>query len=287
MRLSKQRLWLLGGGAVIVLAAAAFSILQIQMGKSVGAPALMARYVLDLPTDPLARQWGQAAAVKLPLSALSTPGAAAREVTVRALTDGRRLAFRVEWPDDSQELTTLRPQDFADAAAVQLADGNIGVCMGQADQFSHIWQWKADWQYGSREMKTQYPNLYTDGYQIGDQKLFDEPLFTSPAAAVGNIRSLVKHTSNVEHLIAGGFSTLTTAPATLQTVSGNGAWNKGTWSVVFVRDLGTPENDYPLAPGTAEQVAFAVWHGNQMQRDGMKYTTGWATLTVNPGGARK
>ncbi len=276
-----KRTWLIAIGVVILIAAAAIpAISKLQLGKPVAAPALSARYAASLPTDPWDAAWNKTAAVKLPLSAVSTPGAKPGEVSVRALSNGQQVAFRMEWKDDSQEVTTLRPQDFADQAAIQLADGTIGICMGQADRYAHIWQWKADWQYGSREMKTQYPNMHSDSYTIGDKELFTEDLYSRPAAYVGNLRAQPKHESPVENLVAGGFSSLTTAPEPFQKVQGSGVWKDGKWAVVFTRGLAAAEGDLSLDPTKPAQVAFAVWDGKLMQRNGMKYTTSWASLSI-------
>lgn len=290
--MKKPRFWIITAGLLLLVVAAAIPVLKqipalsnLQMGKTVAGPALLARQVAEIPADPWDATWNDVAALQLPLSVVSTPGAnPTHEVTVRAVTDGKQVAFRIEWADDSQEVTTLRPQDFADQAAIQLADGDIAACMGQADRYAHIWHWKADWQYGTRDLKQQYPNLYTDGYWIGDQELFTEDLFTRPAAYVGNLRAQPSHDSPVERLVAGGFSSNTTAPAPFQNVRGSGVWKEGRWAVVFVRDLQGPEGDLQLKPGAPTQVAFAVWDGKYMQRDGMKYTSGWATLTVPKGG---
>lgn len=282
--LTRRRLLLAAGLLVLVAGAVVPALYKIELGKSAAAPAVVARYAPELPADPWDPAWRRAPAVRLPVSVVATPGARPiRDVTVRALNDGKRVAFRLEWADDTQEVTTLRPQDFGDQAAVQLTTGPVNVCMGQAGRYAHIWHWKADWQYGSRDMKRQYPNLYTDGYSVGDRVLWQEDLFTRPAATVGNLRARPAHDTPVEHLIAGGFSSLTTVPdPKMQNVGGSGVWRSGKWAVVFVRELAAAgEGDLALVPGEPAQVAFAVWDGKQMQRDGMKYTTTWATLTLD------
>jgi len=279
-----RKQWLMGGVALVLIASATgLGIWQIGLRQPVADPVIIARQVRggDLPTDPWSSAWKKASAVVMPLSITSTPEATAKNVQVRALTDGTNLAIRMEWDDSSQEVRTLRPQDFADAAAVQLSGELSQVCMGQLDMAVHIWQWKADWQEGSREMTAQYPNMLVDGQFDGEGKplaLFGEDLFARPAYAAGNARAAVVKENPVEHLVAGGFGTLT--PAGPHPMQGKGVWQKGKWAVVFVRPLVGDPGDVTLAAGRPLQAAFALWDGKLQQRNGMKYATNWAVLQV-------
>jgi len=269
------------GGAVLlglVLLAAGLSIYQIGLKKPAGAPTVIVRQMPAIPADPWDKAWTKRTAVLLPLSIVSTPGAAARQVNVRGLTDGTTLALRVEWADSSQELYTLRPQDFGDQTAIMMTDVMSQACMGQLDIPVHIWQWKADWQYGSRDMLTQFPNLYADGYWSEDGKqLLTEDLFSRPAFAAGNPRAAFKKENAVEHLLAGGFGTLTSAGPS--PMVGKGVWQDGKWAVIYTRPL-KAAGEVTLAPGAPLQAAFAVWDGKLMQRDGMKYVTSWTVLQM-------
>ena len=93
---------------------------------------------------------------------------------------------------------------------------------------------------------------------------------------------------SVEDLNANGFSTLTTQIH--QDVLGNGVWEhsgslKGgcctgpTWRVVYKRALQTQDpNDVQFKLGMSVPVAFAVWDGQNVERDGMKAISTWFTL---------
>lgn len=77
-----------------------------------------------------------------------------------------------------------------------------------------------------------------------------------------------------QNLIADGFGTLT--PAAKQDVLGTASYDNGIWTVVFRRSLRNAEgDDVPLLKkaGTKLPVAFAVWNGGNMERDGFKAVT--------------
>ncbi|HYG60032.1 MAG TPA: ethylbenzene dehydrogenase-related protein [Symbiobacteriaceae bacterium] len=279
-RFTKKQL--LAGAAVagLLLAAAGLSLYRYGLRKPVATPTIVVRQAAgELPLDPWAPAWKKVSGANMPLSIVNTPGAVARQVKVQALTDGTNLAMRLEWADNSKDVTTIRPQDFGDAAAFQLSDRLVNACMGQLEGLVHIWQWKADWQEGTRDMRAQYPNMLNDGFHDDTGKaLLTEDLFTRPAFVAGNKRAAATKDSPVEYLVAGGFGTLT--PAGSYPVQGKGAYDQGKWAVVFVRPLKGEQGDVTLAAGAPLQAAFAVWDGSQMQRDGMKYVTNWAVLQM-------
>lgn len=282
MKISRRGLIWAGVIALLVVAAAIPALQQIPTSQPVAAPVLKAQAAAGaLPADPWAADWAKAPSTTMPLSVVNTPGANTRDVKVSAITDNQQIAFRLEWTDDSQETLTIRPEDFADAAAIQLADSTFNICMGQTDRYAHIWHWKADWEHGSRDLKAQYPNMYRDDYWNEGQRVLTEDVFQRPAATVDNLRALPAHETPVEHAIAGGFQSLTSHA--MQNVSGSGIWQDGKWAVVFVRDLARGgEGDFSFAGGEGLQVAFAVWDGKLMQRDGMKYVSTWASLELPP-----
>lgn len=280
-RLTRRQMviWATAGGLLLV--AAGLSIYQFGLRQPVATPTILVRQAkADLSLDPWNASWKRVSAVTMPLTITSTPGAKTRDVSVKALTDGTNLAIRMEWADDAKDFTTLRPQDFGDQAAIQLSDQIANACMGQVGMNPvHIWQWKADWQFGSRDMKTQFPNIVNDGFH-DDQgnALLTEDLYARPAFVVGNTRAAEAKEKPVESLIAEGFGTLTAAgPHPMQS---QGEYQNGKWAVVFIRPLAGEPGDVSLTAAAPLQAAFAVWDGQFMQRDGMKYTTTWVVLQL-------
>ncbi|HLN61375.1 MAG TPA: ethylbenzene dehydrogenase-related protein [Symbiobacteriaceae bacterium] len=268
------------GIGLLLLLSIGLAVYQSGVRKPVANPTVIVRQAKTaLPADPWDAAWKKVSAVTMPLAQVSTPTAPVRNVTVKALTDGTQLAIRLEWPDPSKDVLTLRPQDFGDAAAMQLSDQIYNACMGQLDGMVHIWQWKADWQEGSRDMKTAFPNMLVDGFTGPDgQPLLTEDLYARPALVAGNARAAATKEQAVEHLVAGGAGTLTAAGP--HSLVAKGGYEKDRWAVVFVRPLQGAPGDVTLAAGQPLQAAFAVWDGQLMQRDGMKYVTQWAVLQL-------
>lgn len=282
LRRFSRRQWLVGGALVaLLILSVALAVAQQGMRRPVANPTVLVRVEKALPADPWASAWRKVSGVVMPLSVVSTLNPIGGNVQVKAVSDGQQIAIRLEWKDESQELNTLKPQEFADAAAIQLAGGVTNACMGQLDAPVQIWHWRADGHPGARSMATAYPNMRVDGFTDDKgQKLFTEDLFARPALVVGNRRALPDREGKAENLVAGGFGTLTTAeqhPATVQAT-----WKEGRWAVVFVRPLQGDGGDYSFTAESTLQAAFAVWDGKQMQRDGMKYITDWAVFQLKP-----
>lgn len=283
------------GLGLILALAAVLTLFKVPLASSQGLTLVAAEVTGDLPTaDPSAAAWQTATAVDVPLSAQNVTRPMLLEtriksVTARALYNTSQLAVLVTWQDDTQNASMVRVQDFRDAVAVQfpLVDGQPFFCMGQAGGNVNIWHWKADWQAdiaARQDMETLYPNMYTDMYPFAAGDLPAPADYTDvnyvPALAANNLFAAV-HPSPVEDIIAGGFGTLTAQDAAAQNVQGYGAWQDGTWRVIFVRDLASAEtNDVQFAAGKAYFMALAAWDGANNERNGQKSTSQWLTLQL-------
>lgn len=89
--------------------------------------------------------------------------------------------------------------------------------------------------------------------------------------------------SSVEDLIGGGFSTLTTKEKQGR-VQGKAMWKDGVWHVVMRRPLSNEEqeNEAKLIPGRVQTVSFAVWNGENKERNGQKAVAPWFQLVIDP-----
>jgi DMSO reductase family type II enzyme heme b subunit len=67
-------------------------------------------------------------------------------------------------------------------------------------------------------------------------------------------------------------------------VQGNAVWEQGRWQVVFKRSMETrdPDNDASFGPGRMQTVAFAVWNGENKERNGQKAVAPWFQLIIDP-----
>jgi hypothetical protein len=208
------------------------------------------------------------------------------EVFVRALTDGQRVAFLLEWADATTDDAT-KPAHFADACAVQLpADVAPDVPapqMGEPGRRVEITYWRAAWQAtvdGRPDtIQALYPGASIDHYPFEAPPLRDEPVAQqemakryAPARAVGNDMSGARQRA-VQDLIAEGPGTL--APAAEQVSMGSGARTETGWTVMLARPL--PKQ---LEAGKRAQVAFAVWDGAQGEVGARKMRSAWVPIAV-------
>lgn len=244
--------------------------------------AIHVRRVSKLPTDPLDRAWENLDPVRVPLNPLWPEPNQVYAVAVSALTDGKRLALLLQWRDELPQNTAIRVQDFQDAAAVQFSlSGNYGfIGMGDAQNPVNLWQWKAGWQAeverGVPAMEQVYNSMHVDAYLRN----------FSTAADARNVISQ-PHTSPVEDANARGFGSFTAQPMSEQNVQGKGLWHDDAWSVVFLRDLKSRQaDDVKFLEGKAVPVAFAIWNGEQQDRNGRKMVSNWYQLVLDRRGTQ-
>jgi len=86
-------------------------------------------------------------------------------------------------------------------------------------------------------------------------------------------------------LIGGGFSTLTSKKAQGK-IKGQAEWKHGFWRVVMTRPMSQEgmdiENEAILRAGRMQAVAFAIWNGENLERNGQKAVASWLQLAVDP-----
>jgi hypothetical protein len=218
------------------------------------------------------------------LLAPSTP-----EVRVRALTDGTRLAVRLEWPDASAN-DVPGPAKFSDACAIQVptaATADVPAPqMGEAGRPVEITYWRASWQATvdgrPDDVKALYPGAAVDGYPFdaaslaqGSPEQVAMAKRYAPARALGNDLAGPRE-QPVQDLVSEGPGTL--RPAERARSQGRGRRTASGWSVVLVRPL--------AAGGSGEMprsIAFAVWSGENGEAGARKMRTGWVPLRIEGG----
>jgi mono/diheme cytochrome c family protein len=232
-----------------------------------------------LPVDPADPVWETMDPTRVTLNPLWPEKDLIYAVAVRAVYDSKRLAILCTWKDPAPNGAPVRLQDFQDAIALQFSmNGNTPFLgMGDANNPVNIWQWKAGWQQeadGERQdMSDLYPAMHVDTYFATSYRT---------AIDAGNPVS-VPHRSAVEDANAHGFGTLKSQPAAGQNVSGKGVWRDGSWSVIFVRELKSKDaDDVKFGVGKQIPVAFAVWDGQNRDRNGRKVVSNWHKLVLQP-----
>jgi Ethylbenzene dehydrogenase len=223
----------------------------------------------DLPAEPEDAAWAKVSPMTLPLSGQVItrpvwPEPSARALTVRSLHNGTEIAFLLEWQDNTKN-DRLTPGTFRDGVAIglPLGDAPSFFCMGQLDHYINIWHWKADWQSDIDRRAAKASEKARDG--------------------VRTFEVIPRRVSSVEDLIGGGFSTLTTKEKQGR-VQGKAVWKDGVWHVVMRRPLVSEEqeNEAKLIPGRVQTVSFAVWNGENKERNGQKSVAPWFQLIIDP-----
>ncbi len=227
----------------------------------------------DVPAFPSDPAWESIAPLPIPLSGQIItrpvwPEPSARAISVRSIHNGKEVAFLIEWQDATKN-ESLTPGVFRDGAAVALPLGEAPAffCMGQLDHYVNIWHWKADWQ--------------SDVDRRAARKKESRRKRKGPR----RFEVIPRRPSSVEDLIGGGFSTLTSKQRQGR-VKGQAEWKSGLWRVVMKRPLTVQgddlENEAMLVPGRLQAVAFAVWNGENKERNGQKAVASWMQLQIDP-----
>jgi hypothetical protein len=250
-----------------------------------------------LPQHPDDGVWRQAVPVNLHLMPTWWRAERPEELTVRGLHDGREIALQLVWADATHDATAMRPQDFRDAAAVEIASQPDPpfFAMGERTEPVDIWMWKserqADLEVAFQDLEKMYPNLGIDSYPNLLKSPLEQPhrhaltLASDPtfvtAWGAGNIVSDPTRHSAAEELTASGFGTLRARPIPDQTVTATGVYGTRSYRVLFRRSLGgKAKGAVRLRPGTTVPVAFAVWNGSAGDRNGKKSVTIWQELEI-------
>ncbi len=225
----------------------------------------------NLPSSPDDDVWSETPSLTIPLSGQIItrpvwPDPTAQALVVRSVHNGADVAFLLEWRDNTKN-DRLTPGTFRDGVAIglPLGDAPAFFCMGQLDHYINIWHWKADWQTDIDRRAAR-----TAGRKESGVRTFEV---------------IPRRISSVEDLIGGGFSTLTTKEKQGR-VQGKGIWKDGIWRVLMHRPLGSeePETEAKLIPGRVQTVSFAVWNGENKERNGQKAVAPWFQLAIDPVG---
>lgn len=217
------------------------------------------------------------------------------EVEVRAIHDGRTIAFLLRWEDASRD-DGLAVTAHSDACALQFPVKGKALpffFMGQPGLPVHILHWKAwrsrDAEEGRQGVHTAYPNMTVDMYNFDypeKHPLTDMPQETKdiflPARAADN--PVARGAAGVvEELNAEGYGGDMVAKKTAHS-HGEAFWKDGRWTVLVRRPLAV---DDPLsvafAPGGRMQVALAVWEGGRRESGARKAVSpAWAEILLEP-----
>jgi len=271
-------------------------LLSVLVGCQQSQPAPMPPEIIIIstsavPEDPSDKAWQAVPeyTAKLLLQDLVDPRLmepSTQEVRVRAITDGKEVAFRLQWNDPTKD-DLPGPTGFCDACAVQLPAKIEPTVpppqMGELGRQVEIVYWNAAWQATvdgrGDSIKDIYPNAAVDHYPFQAKPLEEDPntqhamaLRYAPARALGNQMAGPRKTP-VQDLIAEGPGTLT--PVKTGGSHGRGQRIQDNWAVVLIRHL--PAG---LGESAGSQIALAVWEGSHSEAGARKMRTGWIPLKL-------
>lgn len=210
------------------------------------------------------------------------------ELRVRAMSDGTRIAFLLEWSDGTRN-DTPGVSRFSDACAVQLPariDADVPAPqMGEPGRPVEVSYWRAFWQStvdGRPDtIAAIHPHAAVDHYPFeapslpaGSPEREEMARRYAPAQALRN-EMAGPRTRSVEDLVAEGPGTLRPGEARSD---GLGRRVDGGWAVVVTRPLPAA-----LPAGHRAQVAFAVWEGGNEEVGARKMRSVWVPLLLEGG----
>ncbi|MEQ2010351.1 MAG: ethylbenzene dehydrogenase-related protein [Limisphaerales bacterium] len=238
--------------------------------------------IKKLPADPTDPAWEQWDTARIPVNPLWPEPNTIPAIAVRAVHDGKRIAILLQWRDGIANGAPIRVEDFQDAVALQfsMTEATPFLGMGDANNPVNIWMWKAGWQQamdGPRpDVDTAHPSLHVDKY-------FETRALFRTAEAAGNLQASPTLKSPVEDANARGLGSFKSQSAASQNVGGKGVWRDGFWNVIVTRELKSRDaDDVRLGVGKPVPVAFAVWDGQQRDRNGRKEISNWYKLVLDP-----
>lgn len=267
--IDSSRFHLLGFFSSLIVVAGVLGAFGIPLVSSEGMTIRSYLIQGDLPNAADDADWRKISPITIPLSGQVItrpvwPEPTVRALTVRSVHNGTEIAFLLEWQDNTKN-DRLTPGTFRDGVAVglPLGDAPAFFCMGQLDHYINIWHWKADWQ----------SDVDRRAARASEKK----------EGGVRTFEVIPRRVSSVEDLIGGGFSTLTTKEKQGR-VQGQAVWRDGVWHVVMRRLLVSEEqeNEATLVPGRIQTVSFAVWNGENKERNGQKAVAPWFQLSIDP-----
>ena len=235
--------------------------------------------VKKLGLSPDSKAWDATPAtdVNLTRQRLTVPkgGGSVQTVTVKALHNGKQVAFKLNWKDGIRNLEN-GVDAFRDSIAlafpVKVSEYAPSPFMGDENNPVNIWQWGSDWQAakdGTRNLSSRQP--VTNGVWK----------FPKDMQILQNRYPGMPENSPVTEYVSAGFGSLTRQ--TVQNVAGKGIYRNGGWSVVFIRKLEQlEEGDALFVPGEKTLINFAVWNGSRQEVSSKKsISLFWLPLSLD------
>ncbi|MBV6340576.1 ethylbenzene dehydrogenase-related protein [Candidatus Magnetobacterium casense] len=215
-----------------------------------------------------------------------------KEMFVQSINDGKYIAFRLTWKDDTKD-DVLKITSFSDAAAIQFPLSSEQLpeyFMGEPKKPVHIMYWRAwrskDQKDGVQTVNTAYPNMTIDMYSfdykvsgVGTDKTQAQKDMFIPGRAAQNPLS-VAHKEIIEEATSEGPGTYKTKP--VENTVGEAVWQNGSWTLIVKRPMTVNDaGSVQFKAGEKKPISFAVWEGHRLEGGGRKAVSpAWAEVLV-------
>jgi complex iron-sulfur molybdoenzyme family reductase subunit gamma len=198
----------------------------------------------------------------------------AKIANISALYNTNALAFKVTWKDSTQSIQLPNSSDaYGDGVAVQFTQKFDNpqklpyIGMGSKDREVLIYLQKA--------VKQHYEPNKDIEHQIsrGNIHAFGEDLKKYDKA----VEALARNEYH-KVFIAEGFRSMTEVRSDYGKLSMGMDYKDGIWNAVFVKPMSDAYVD--LSKAGAIPASFALWDGDKMGRDGLKYLSSWIAVKL-------
>ncbi len=198
----------------------------------------------------------------------------AKEARVKAIYNGKNVAFLLEWPDGTKSVQKgYRSDVYGDGFAVQLP-----VNYKDPSKLPYIGMGSDGRPVVIHLQKAVQPIYEPNGKgDVGmQQNILSKNKFGKEIKAYNKEVAKLAVTDYQRSFVSEGFRSMTEIKDGSEKFSADMAYGNHAWKGEVVRPL---KDSYLKLQG-GFPVAFATWDGARMQRDGLKYLSGWVPVKL-------
>jgi len=200
--------------------------------------------------------------------------AKAKEARVKAIYDGKNIAFLLEWPDGTKSVQQgLRSDVYGDGFAVQLP-----VNYKDPKKLPYIGMGSEGRPVVIHLQKAVQPIYEPNGNgNVGDQQnVLSKNKFGKDIEAYNEKVSKLAVKDYQRSFISEGFRSMTEIKDGSEKFSADMSYGNNTWKGTVIRPL---KDSYLNLKGSFP-VAFAAWDGSKLNRDGLKLLSSWIPVKL-------
>jgi len=200
--------------------------------------------------------------------------AKAKEARVKAIYDGKNIAFLLEWPDGTKSVQQgYRSDVYGDGFAIQLP-----VNYKDPKKLPYIGMGSEGRPVVIHLQKAVQPIYEPNGNgNVGDQQnVLSKNKFGKDIEAYNEKVSKLAVKDYQRSFISEGFRSMTEIKDGSEKFSADMSYGNNTWKGTVIRPL---KDSYLNLKGSFP-VAFAAWDGSKLNRDGLKLLSSWIPVKL-------